>query len=103
MTSPPKTLEVESTYDKLDLDNDGVVSDSEIAALEAVEKAEKQHTQRRMAWATLIAMGAFTLAMFFVDIPRVKALADVSNLFFLSGAGIVGAYMSVSMWMTAKK
>jgi len=37
--------------------------------------------------------------MFFVDIERVKALADISNLFYISGAGIVGAYMGASAFM----
>jgi hypothetical protein len=35
-------------------------------------------------------MGVFTLAMFFVDIERVNALSDISNLMYISGAGIVG-------------
>jgi len=55
-----------------------------------------------MARYTLIAMGVFTLAMFFVDIDRVKALADISNLFYISGAGIVGAYMGTTAWMNRK-
>ena len=50
-----------------------------------------------MARYTLVAMGAFTAAMFFVPIERVEALADISNLFYISGAGIVGAYMGASM------
>ena len=55
-----------------------------------------------MARFTLIAMGAFTLAMFFVPIERVQALADISNLFYISGAGIVGAYMGTTAWMSRK-
>ena len=55
-----------------------------------------------MATASLVAMGAFTCAMFFVDIDRVKALADISNLFYISGAGIVGAYMGASAFMNKK-
>ena len=47
----------------------------------------KQKAQRRMATASLVAMGGFTLAMFFIDIDRVKALSDISNLFYISGAG----------------
>ena len=48
-------------------------------------------------------MAAFTLAVFFVPLDRVKALSDISNLFYLSGAGLVGAYMSVSVWMAKGK
>ena len=53
----------------------------------------RQLAQLRMARYTLMAMGAFTLAMFFIPVDRVNALSDISNLFYLSGAGIVGAYM----------
>jgi len=75
-----------------------------MADLSEKEQAElrKLKAQRRMATATLIAMGCFTAAMFFVDIQRVNALGDISNLFYLSGAGIVGAYMGTSVWMSKK-
>ena len=53
----------------------------------------RQLAQLRMARYTLMAMGGFTLAMFFIPVDRVNALSDISNLFYLSGAGIVGAYM----------
>jgi hypothetical protein len=55
-----------------------------------------------MARYTLIAMGVFTGAMFFVPIERVQALSDISNLFYISGAGIVGAYMGTTAWLNKK-
>jgi hypothetical protein len=55
-----------------------------------------------MATATLTAMGLFTAAMFFVDIETINALSDISNLFYISGAGIVGAYMGTSAYMSKK-
>ena len=101
-----KKLQVESKYNEYDLDGDGVVSDEEIENAKAIKETEtqlrKQLAQQRMARYTLIAMGAFTLAMFIVDVERVKALADISNLFYLSGAGIVGAYMGTTAWMNKK-
>ena len=76
------------------------------ASLKEIKETEtalrKNLAQLRMARYTLIAMGAFTFAMFFVDVERVKALADISNLFYLSGAGIVGAYMGTTAWMNKK-
>tara|TARA_R100000541_G_scaffold24995_1_gene34617 strand:+ start:467 stop:709 length:243 start_codon:yes stop_codon:yes gene_type:complete len=53
----------------------------------------RQLAQLRMARYTLVSMGVFTFSMFFVSVERVNALSDISNLFYLSGAGIVGAYM----------
>ncbi len=60
-----------------------------------IDKAalRRQLAQLRMARYTLMAMGLFTGAMFFIPVDRVNALSDISNLFYLSGAGIVGAYM----------
>ena len=101
-----KKLQVESKYNEYDLDGDGVVSDEEIENAKAIKETEtqlrKQLAQLRMARYTLIAMGAFTLAMFIVDVERVEALSDISNLFYLSGAGIVGAYMGTTAWMNKK-
>ena len=64
----------------------------------------KQLGQLRMARWTLIGMGVFTTAMFlpWVPLERVEALSDVSNLFYISGAGIVGAYMGTSAWMSKR-
>ncbi len=99
-----KKLEKSSQYAKYDIDNDGIVSDEEFAHMAEIKKLEhdlrKQRAQRRMATASLVAMGCFTFAMFFVDIERVKALSDISNLFYISGAGIVGAYMGASAFMS---
>ena len=55
-----------------------------------------------MARYTLIGMGVFTLAMFVIPIERVQALSDISNLFYISGAGIVGTYMGTSAYMQKK-
>ena len=101
-----KKLENGSKYNEYDLDGDGIVTDEELENAKVIKETEtllrKQLAQLRMARATLIAMGAFTLAMFLIDVERVKALSDISNLFYLSGAGIVGAYMGTTAWMNKK-
>ena len=99
-----KKLQKSSAYEKYDIDGDGIVSDDEFSHMADIKKLEhdlrKQRAQRRMATASLVAMGIFTGSMFFVDVERVKALADISNLFYISGAGIVGAYMGASAFMS---
>ena len=101
-----KTLQKNSKYNEYDLDGDGIVTDEELENAKVMKETEtllrKQLAQLRMARATLIAMGVFTLAMFIIDVERVKALSDISNLFYLSGAGIVGAYMGTTAWMRKK-
>ena len=98
-----KKLQVSSEFNKLDLDRDGIVSDNEMKAAELQHDLRKQRAQRRMATAALVGMGVFTMAMFFVDIERVNALSDISNLMYISGAGIVSAYMGSAALMHGKK
>ena len=90
-----KTLQKSSKYAQYDIDNDGVVSDEEFEHMAEIKRLEhdlrKQRAQRRMATASLVAMASFTVAMFLVDLERVKALSDISNLFYITGGGIVAA------------
>ena len=99
-----KQLQKKSKYAEYDIDGDGVVSDEELSNMKDIKETEtklrKNLAQLRMARYTLIGMGVFTLAMFLVPIERVEALADISNLFYISGAGIVGTYMGTTAYMT---
>ena len=101
-----KKLQKDSAYSEYDEDGDGIVSDEELSHIKAIKETEtqlrKNLAQLRMARYTLISMGVFTIAMFFVPIERVNALSDISNLFFISGAGVVGAYMGTTAWMNKK-
>ena len=100
-----KKLEKDSEFEELDLDGDGIVSDQEIKALEAIEMREKMDAQRQMAWIYLIAMIFFTMAVFLPIFPdsRIKALADLFGLFYIGMAGVVGAFMGMTAYMSAKK
>ena len=101
-----KKLQKDSIYNEYDEDGDGVVSDEELSHIKTIKETEtalrKQIAQLRMARYTLIGMGLFTIVMFFVPLDRVNALSDISNLFYISGAGIVGAYMGTAAWMSNK-
>tara|TARA_R110002073_G_scaffold10776_1_gene50772 strand:+ start:317 stop:646 length:330 start_codon:yes stop_codon:yes gene_type:complete len=105
-----KKLEDDSNYNKYDLDGDGVVSDTEldkITKLEEMElKEEKADAQRRMAWVSIIVMILFTTIIMIPGLipeTRLKLLGDLSSLFYISMAGIVGAYMGMSAWMSKPK
>ena len=100
-----KKLEPDSEYSALDLDNDGVVSDKELAVMEALEKKEKMEAQKKMAWVAMISMLIFTALVFLPIFPdtRIKALSDLFGLFYIGQAGVVGAYMGMTAYMSAKK
>ena len=100
-----KKLEPRSVYNDLDLNEDGVVDDSELAVTEALERHENADAQRRMAWVAMISMLVFTVALFLPIFPdtRIKALADLFGLFYIGQAGIVGAYMGMTAYMRSKK
>jgi len=104
-----KKLQADSEYNKYDLDGDGVVSDTEldkITKLEEMElKEEKADAQRRMAWVSIIVMIVFTAVIMipgFIPETRVKLLGDLSSLFYISMAGIVGAYMGMTAYIARK-
>ena len=98
-----KKLQKKSKYSGWDLNQDGEISDEEISAAKEIRETEtklrKNLAQLRMARYTLIGMGVFTAAQFVIPIPRVEALAEISSLFYISGAGIVGTYMGTTAWM----
>ena len=103
-----KSLQKNSSYDKYDIDEDGEVSDDELRDMEKIEEIErrnrKQSAQRRMAWVAIWSMIIFNLILFspLVSDARVNALADLLGLFYIAQAGIVGAFMGVSAWMSRK-
>ena len=73
-----KKFQKDTEYAEYDLDGDGEITDEELAHAKEIRQAEhemrKLRAQRRMATASLGAMGAFTVAMFFVPVERVSAL-----------------------------
>ena len=101
-----KRLCRDSRYNKYDANYDGTVDDEEIdnaqEMLELELREEKADAHRRMAWVAMISMIIFTVALFLpvVSESRVAALADLLGLFYIAQAGVVGAYMGVTAWMS---
>ena len=97
-----KRLQDESRHNELDVDGDGVGSDQELALAEVRDKHEKADAQRRMAWVAMISMLVFTALVFLPIFPdtRIKALSDLFGLFYIGQAGVVGAYMGMTAYMS---
>ena len=103
-----KSLQKGSAYDQYDMDGDGVVTDEELEHAKDIKKTEtelrKNVAQLRMARYTLIFMGCYAafLASPWCSAEKLEGLGAVTDLIFLSGAGIVGAYMGTTAWMSKK-
>ena len=103
-----KQLQNKSKYDQYDMDGDGIVTDEELEHAKEIKETErdlrKSLAQLRMARFSLVGMWVFTAAMFtpWVSVERIHALSEISSLFYISGAGIVGAYMGTTAWIAKK-
>jgi len=98
-----KKLQKNSILDEYDLDGDDTITNEELQQAKEIKETEtklrKNLAQLRMARYTLIGMGVFTVACFIIPIDRLEAMSDISNLFYISGAGIVGTYMGTTAYM----
>ena len=69
----PKKLELQSKYEKFDLNNDGIISDEELdRAKEMVYlelREEKSEAQKMMAWLAIIIMVVTTVV--FIYAPHI--------------------------------
>lgn len=85
--------------DKIDLDNDGVISD-----MEAKTAQTRFKNRRRMGWLAIGSMVAFTAVLLtpFISIEKIEALDEVFSMFYLAMASIVGAYMGFTTWASKK-
>ena len=105
----PKQLEPGSDYARFDTDKDGTVSDLEISAGERLDALQltydKEQSKTRMAWVALLTIVGFSLLpiMPFVPESRLSTLASLSDLLFLSMAGIVGAHFGTQLIASRKK
>lgn len=69
------------------------------------EYIEQWRNRRRMAWTSLISiLFVIGLALLYITPDRLKSAENILNWYFITCAGIVGAYMGTSVWaqMTRK-
>lgn len=93
---------------KFDKDSDGKLTENEFELYQQNEKLkatlEKQDAQRKMAW-TAVAVMIIVTAMLFMPIfsnERIETIIPMLDLFYVSMAGIVGAFMGMTAWMSRK-
>ena len=106
-----KKLQKGSQYEHLDLDNNGEITDGEIAMAQKLEQLEhqremhhnldkQQDQQRMMAWVAMGSMVVFVIAMMtpIIDIDRVNQLSGFLNTFFVSQAAVVSVFMGATAY-----
>lgn len=95
-----------SPLERFDANMNGNISLKELdiaeRVLEIELREEKADTQRRMAWVALWSMVVFTCVLFLpiISDSRIASLADLFGLFYISIAGILGAFFGVQAWMS---
>jgi len=91
-----------------DLDGDGKITDADIERAERIQKnedgARKHMAQLRLARASLIGLGVYTVLLFmpFVSDSRIEQITKISDLFYISLCSVVCAYMGFSSYMSRK-
>ena len=106
-----KKLQKGSQYEKFDLDNDGEISDGEMAMAHKVAQLEHQRNmnenldkmqdqQRMMAWLAMGSMVVFVGIMMtpFVDPERINLFSGFLNTFFVSQAAVVSVFMGATAY-----
>ena len=89
-----------------DWDGDGLITEYDIAREQDMQELELQEekadTQKRMAWFSLVLMAVVTILLFtpLISDTKTQTLSDLLGMFYVAQAGIVGAYMGVTAWMT---
>ena len=100
----PKVLCVDSDLNSAATNNDGIVTDAEIARQERLIRLEnedkKEDAQRAMAWFCLVGMLGYPFAVilavvFGVD-SAAKILGDMAGVYFIAVAGIIAAFFGAA-------
>jgi len=103
-----KKLEADSTFNDLDLDGDGVVSDEEMAIGERMvaleNRDQRADAQRHMAWYALSGMLLYPVCVVISVVAGIdtaaKILGDMASVYFISVAGIVAAFFGAQAMVT---
>ena len=102
-------LQLDSAFDKYDVNADGVLTDEEIAqavaAADAENKDKREDQQRRMAWVCLISVVGLTALLLtpIISVERLDALADLLGMFYIAMAGIMAAFFGSAAYMMVNR
>lgn len=105
-----KKLQDDSFYAKFDTDEDGIVTDEEMAKAEKLINLEnedkKQDAQRNMSWFALFGMLLYPFAVILANIIGLdqapQILGDMAPTYFVSVAAIVAAFYAKEGYVSSR-
>jgi hypothetical protein len=106
--TPSRFQELEEDFAKV-CDHEDPFTESELRLKQDLIyfelQEEKATAQKKMAWFALIGMFLVTAILFSPLFPdsRIAVITEILGLFYISVAGVVGAYMGVTAWITKSK
>ena len=88
---------------EVELENCDTITESEIEKkqklIDIENQDKKQDAQRRMAWTAVISMVTYPLLLIVVPESRLNVFGSISDILFLSQAGIVAAFYGTEAYL----
>ena len=87
-----------------EVDEETTLSEAEIELAKKLREYEKFDAQKKMAWASLLALIVITIFLFLPIFPdsRISALSEIIAMFYIGTAGVVATFMGTTAWITRK-
>ena len=95
-----KKLEKGSAWEKLDTNDDGIITDDELKMKERLMRLEnndkKEDQQRYMVWFSAVSVTVFIIILMLPIVPldRVDHLSNIAQTWVISNMGIIGAFIA---------
>jgi hypothetical protein len=86
---------------KLDMDQDGKITQQELEYVKAENEDKRQDQQRRMASVAMWSMIVVTCVLLspIVPIERIESLVGIMTTFYLSQAAVVSAFFGATAYL----
>ena len=100
-----KKLEKGSAWEKLDANEDGIITDDELKMKERLMRLEnndkKEDQQRYMVWFSALSVTAYIgiLMTNLVPLDRLDYLSSIGSTWVISNMGIIGAFIASSAFV----
>tara|TARA_R110001606_G_scaffold382355_1_gene544080 strand:- start:441 stop:764 length:324 start_codon:yes stop_codon:yes gene_type:complete len=94
-----KQLQKNSKYEKLDTNNDGIVSDKEFDIKEKLilleNRDKKEDQQRYLVWFSALSVTIFIIVLMtpIISVNRIDHLSGIAEIWVISNMGVIGSFI----------